>query len=130
MKAILPLTLAPPGKKGINPKKLLIKIKKKIVNKNGKYLPAFFAPILGMATSSLTNKMIGSINDCKPLGAEVIPLFLYAAAEDNNSSNKTKTDTNKLATFFVIDKSQSCLFASLSIFSLASTIFNLPSINL
>ena len=61
--AMLPLTLAPPGKNGISPKKLLIKIKKKIVNKNGMYLPAFLAPIFGIATSSLTNKIIGSIKD-------------------------------------------------------------------
>ena len=76
MKAILPLTLAPPGKKGIKPKKLLVKIKKKIVNKKGMYLPAFLAPMFGTATSSLTNKIIGSMKDCNPLGAVLTPVFL------------------------------------------------------
>ena len=35
VKAILPVKFAAPGKNGIRPKRLLINIKKKIVNKNG-----------------------------------------------------------------------------------------------
>jgi hypothetical protein len=37
--AMFPVKLAPNGKNGIKPIKLLMRMKKKIVNKNGKYLP-------------------------------------------------------------------------------------------
>ena len=55
---------------------VVIKTKKKMVNKKGMYLANFFLPIFGIATSSLTNNTIGSMKDCTPLGAVVMPVFL------------------------------------------------------
>ena len=75
VKAIFPLRLAPPGKKGIKPNKLFNQIKKKIDNKKGMYL-VYLGPIFGLAISSLTNNIIGSKKLCNPLGADVTPRFV------------------------------------------------------
>ena len=65
--AIFPLKLAP-FKIGINPKILLIHIKKKMVNKYGMYFLYLCSPIIGLAISSLTNTTNGSKNPANPVG--------------------------------------------------------------
>ena len=69
VKNMFPVKLELNGKNGINPIKLLIQIKKNIVNKYGIYLAYFFSPILGIAISSLTKVTSGSIKPAKPFGA-------------------------------------------------------------
>ncbi len=59
VKAILPLTFAPLNI-GINPKILLIQIKKNTVNKNGMYFLYLCSPIIGFAISSRTKMTKGS----------------------------------------------------------------------
>ena len=57
---MLPLTLAPKGKMGIKPIRLLIRMKKNTVNKKGMNR-SYFGPMFAFATSSRTNRMIGSM---------------------------------------------------------------------
>ena len=68
---ILPVTLAAPG---VSPNKLLIKIKKKTVNKNIVYF-LYFGPIFDLIISSLTNNISGSKKDCNPFGALFVILY-------------------------------------------------------
>ena len=97
--AILPVTLAAPGSKPI---KLFINIKKKNVSNSGVNFSCFF-PILSLIISSLTNKINGSINPCKPLGST---FFLeYDLDTAPIIKNNRNTDINIDATFLVIDKS-------------------------
>jgi hypothetical protein len=84
--AILPVTFAPPGKIGIKPIKLLMKMKKNIVNKKGKYL-SYLAPIDGFATSSRKKTIKGSTNDCNPVGA-CPTRRVYVFATDKKFSKK------------------------------------------
>ena len=65
--AILPVRLKPPGKKGIIPNRLLINIKKNMVNSKG-INARYLTPIFGIATSSRINKTNGSRKEVKPLG--------------------------------------------------------------
>ena len=85
VKAILPVKLAPPGKNGTKPIMLLIQMKKNIVNKKGMNL-AYLYPKFGLAISSLTKMMIGSIKDWKPFGA-FPSLFLYDDATEVKINN-------------------------------------------
>jgi len=72
VKAIFPVKLALIGTK---PKTLLIRIKKKTVNKYGvNFSP--FGPMFSFAKSSRTNTINGSRKDYLPLGAEVTPVVL------------------------------------------------------
>ncbi len=61
--AMLPVTFAPPGKIGISPKRLLISIKKNVVNKKGKNRSYFFSPMEDFAMSSRINRIMTSKND-------------------------------------------------------------------
>ena len=63
--AIFPVTLAAPGS---NPIKLFISMKKKKVSSRGVNFSCFL-PILSLIISSLTKRINGSINPCKPLGS-------------------------------------------------------------
>ena len=67
VKAIFPLKFAP-FKIGINPKILLIQIKKKIVSKYGMYFLYLCSPIIGLAISSLTKTTSGSTKLAIPEG--------------------------------------------------------------
>ena len=58
---MFPVKFAPPGNMGTNPNKLLNAIKKKIVNKKGKYFLYDCSPIADFAISSLTKIINGSI---------------------------------------------------------------------
>src|SRR3546814_2290582 len=92
---------------GINPNRLLIQIKKKIVSNSG-MKRAYRCPMLGRAMSSRTKRIIGSMTDWKPLGA-FPSRFLYARATEEKISTSKNTDKNMAATFLVMEKSQTFL---------------------
>ena len=99
---IFPVILAPPGKNGISPKRLFSKMKKKIVKRKGRYFSYLFSPIDAFAISSLTKRIIGSTNDCKPLGA--FPFrFLYELATEINTNIIKNILMNIANTFFVME---------------------------
>src|ERR1035437_2164636 len=118
--AMLPVTLLPPGRKGIKPKRFVINTKKKIVRRKGMYLAYFFSPMDGIATSSLTKRINGSTRDCIPFGAKSF-LRVYAFATEINIQHIKNAMKRMEAVFFVMEKSQILDVASSSTLPVAST---------
>ena len=99
--AMFPVRLAPPGKMGIRPIRLLKSMKKKSVSRNGVYFGAFF-PKEGSMTSSCKKTITGSSNACKPLGAWS-GRRLYCLATDRNIHVMRISEIISAQTFFVME---------------------------
>ena len=85
--AMFTVKLAPPGKTGMRPNKLLKAIKKKIVNKNGKYFLYDCSPMADFAISSLTKIISWSKMPWIPLGGE-LGFLKYVLATEINKKHK------------------------------------------
>ncbi len=99
---MFPVKLELNGKNGINPIKLLIQMKKKIVKRYGILFRVLVLSDVGYCDFVSTNKTNGSKNPANPFGA--FSFFLYDLATAVNNKNKITTDINIENTFLVIEK--------------------------